>query len=49
MCEAVGHPVVRLVRSRIGPVIDRRLRPGEYRRLDGDELLELQRAVGSSR
>ena len=23
MCEAVGHPVVRLVRTRIGPVTDR--------------------------
>ncbi len=28
MCEAVGHPVVRLVRTRIGPVSDRSLHPG---------------------
>ena len=26
MCEAVGHPVTRLVRTRIGPLQDRRLR-----------------------
>ena len=23
MCEAIGHPVIRLVRTRIGPVSDR--------------------------
>ena len=28
MCEAVGHPVVRLVRTRIGPLTDRRLPAG---------------------
>ena len=33
MCEAVGHPVVRLVRTRIGPIADRRLTPGEWRPL----------------
>ncbi len=49
MCEAVGHPVVRLVRSRIGPVVDRHLKPGEHRPLDSDELLSLQRAASSSR
>ena len=32
MCEAVGHPVRRLVRTRIGPLRDRRLAPGEWRR-----------------
>ena len=26
MCDAIGHPVVRLVRTRIGPLADRRLR-----------------------
>lgn len=49
MCEAVGHPVVRLVRSRIGPLVDRRLKPGDHRLLDSDELLSLQRAASSSR
>ncbi len=28
MCEAVGHPVTRLVRTRIGPVADHTLPPG---------------------
>ena len=34
MCEAVGHPVERLVRVRIGPVTDRRLAPGAWRLAD---------------
>jgi 23S rRNA pseudouridine2605 synthase len=45
MCEAVGHPVKRLVRTRIGPLVDRRLDPGEWRELTRAELLELDRAV----
>ncbi len=45
MCDAVGHPVVRLVRTRIGPLIDPKLQPGSWRQLDQDELLALQRAV----
>ena len=46
MCEAVGHPVRRLIRVRIGPLAGPRLAPGEYRLLTGNEVLELQRAVG---
>lgn len=45
MCEAIGHPVRRLVRTRIGPVTDTRLEPGAFRVVEGDELLDLQRAV----
>ena len=45
MCDAVGHPVLRLVRTRIGPIADPRLKPGFSRRLSSDELLALQRAV----
>ena len=37
MLEAVGHPVERLVRVRIGPVTDRRLAPGAWRLLTADE------------
>jgi 23S rRNA pseudouridine2605 synthase len=44
MCEAVGHPVVRLVRTRIGPIADRRLRPGAWRPLEPDEVRALARA-----
>jgi 23S rRNA pseudouridine2605 synthase len=49
MCEAVGHPVRRLVRTRIGPLRDPRLRPGQSRPITGDELLALQRAVDPGR
>ena len=45
MCEAVGHPVVRLVRTRIGPLADRRLAPGEWRPLTIDEVRALERAA----
>lgn len=41
MCEAVGHPVKRLVRVRIGSVTDPTLRPGEYRTLSIDEVRKL--------
>ena len=41
MCEAVGHPVLRLVRVRIGPVRDPGLRPGQWRELTLDEVRRL--------
>ena len=37
MCESLGHPVLRLVRSRIGPIVDRSL-PGSFRELTKQEL-----------
>ncbi len=49
MCEAVGHPVKRLVRSRIGPIVDRKLQPGRFRLLSETEVLSLQRAAGRTR
>jgi 23S rRNA pseudouridine2605 synthase len=45
MCDAIGHPVVRLIRTRIGPLADRSLAPGAWRELTVDELRSLQRAV----
>ncbi len=49
MCESIGHPVKRLIRTRIGPLADRRLAPGHWRALTGDELRALERAaVGPS-
>jgi len=45
MCEAVGHPVVRLVRTRIGPLTDTRLQPGQWRPLEPDEVAALARAA----
>jgi 23S rRNA pseudouridine2605 synthase len=47
MCAAVGHPVRRLVRTRIGPLRDQHLAPGEWRQLSEAELLSLQRAVAT--
>ena len=41
MCEAVGHPVDRLVRVRFGPFELRGLRPGEHRRLTPGEVRQL--------
>ncbi|MDQ3679332.1 MAG: rRNA pseudouridine synthase [Actinomycetota bacterium] len=46
MCEAVGHPVKRLVRTRIGPLAERRLRPGQWRPLSISEVRELAAATG---
>ncbi|MHB8244938.1 MAG: pseudouridine synthase [Acidimicrobiales bacterium] len=45
MLEAVGHPVVRLVRTRIGPLADRTLGPGCWRELDASEVIALARAA----
>ena len=45
MCEEVGHPVLRLVRSRIGPLTDRSLRPGHWRNLSPGEVRALGLAV----
>jgi 23S rRNA pseudouridine2605 synthase len=45
MCAAVGHPVVRLVRTRIGPVADRALGPGQWRPLTQAEVRGLATAA----
>ena len=42
MCEAVGHPVRELTRTRIGPLSDRRLKPGMWRELSAAEVTTLQ-------
>ena len=47
MCDAVGHPVVRLRRVRIGPIHDEHIRPGEFRDLDEREVMALKKAAGS--
>jgi 23S rRNA pseudouridine2605 synthase len=47
MCEAVGYPVLRLVRTRIGPISDTRLPPGKYRELSQKEVRELALAAAS--
>lgn len=45
MFEATGHDVLRLVRTRIGPLSDPALQPGRWRELTRDEVLDLQRAI----
>jgi 23S rRNA pseudouridine2605 synthase len=47
MCEAVGHPVGRLVRTRIGPLSDHRLAPGEWRTLTHGEIRALALAASA--
>jgi 23S rRNA pseudouridine2605 synthase len=46
MAEAVGHPVRRLVRTRIGPLTDGGLRPGRWRTLSLAEVRQLAAAAG---
>jgi 23S rRNA pseudouridine2605 synthase len=46
MFETLGHPVVRLVRTAIGPLMLGRLRPGTYRRLTPEEVRAVYRACG---
>ena len=48
MFEAVGHRVTRLVRTRIGPLSDRTLRPGSWRELTVDEWRALTAAVAGT-
>ena len=45
MCESVGHPVIRLIRSRIGPIVDRSLRPGSFRELTNQELKSIRKVL----
>lgn len=48
MCEAVGHPVTRLVRTRIGPLTDTTLQPGQWRDLERAEVRMIEAAVAMS-
>jgi pseudouridine synthase len=45
MCEAVGHPVVRLRRVRVGPIRLGALGPGEFRNLTREEVRQLEKAA----
>lgn len=46
MMEAAGHPVIELVRTKVGPIRLGDLRPGRSRVITGAELSALMRAVG---
>jgi 23S rRNA pseudouridine2605 synthase len=45
MCAEIGHPVRRLVRTRIGPLGDSKLAPGEHRALTPQEVRALYAAA----
>jgi pseudouridine synthase len=45
MCDAIGHPVVRLKRIRFGPIVDPTLKPGEHRDLTAREVALLRQAA----
>lgn len=45
MCEEIGHPVRRLVRTRIGPLTDPKLAPGAHRPLTRPEVRSLYAAA----
>jgi len=45
MCAAIGHPVRRLVRTRIGPLTDPKLAPGAHRALAVTEVRSLYAAA----
>ncbi len=47
MCEAIGHPVLRLRRVRVGPLKLGDLRPGEWRRLTKGEVAALRTAAAA--
>lgn len=46
MFDAVGHPVIELVRTRFGPITLGTLQPGQMRRLTSGEIGELQQVAG---
>jgi pseudouridine synthase len=45
MCAAVGHPVLRLIRVRMGPLELGRLRAGEWRAVTTKELTQLHKTL----
>ena len=47
MCEAVGHPVRALARTRVGPLKDRRLKPGTWRHLTPEEVRALKNTASA--
>ena len=49
MLDAVGHPVIELVRTRIGPITDPSLRLGEWRELGPSEVRALAESATPTR
>jgi len=46
MCSAVGHPVMKLKRTRYGPIRLGNLKPGTYRKLTPAEMKKLRKYIG---
>jgi 23S rRNA pseudouridine2605 synthase len=46
MLQAVGHPVIRLIRARVDGVTLGKLKPGELRRLSNEEVKRLKYSAG---
>lgn len=46
MCEHIGHPVVRLQRTQVGPLVLDGLKPGQFRSLTIKELKEVMALAG---
>lgn len=42
MCETLGYRVLRLIRTRIGPIRDSKLQQGHWRELEASEVIELR-------
>jgi 23S rRNA pseudouridine2605 synthase len=47
MCEAIGHPVLRLKRIAIGPIKDAKLKPAEWRDLTKEEVATLEASLSA--
>lgn len=45
MCSAIGHEIISLHRVAIGPISDKQLKLGEYRKLEMSEVLALNSSV----
>jgi 23S rRNA pseudouridine2605 synthase len=48
MCDAIGHPVVQLTRTKIGPLTAEGLRPGHVRELRAEEIKMLTKRAAST-
>lgn len=49
MMDALGYPMLRLVRTAIGPISDPNLKPGQWRRLTSQEIAQLMSAAKAPR
>jgi len=46
MCDALGHPVLKLKRTKVGPLEIGQLEPGEFRELTKSEIMAMLEAAG---